>query len=72
MASTYPIGVLETVSTAEERDTVELMPAAGWPYWHGRWGVDKGVGTWLAIALHWPRLIGIALLGAGAVLSLRK
>jgi bacterial/archaeal transporter family-2 protein len=31
----------------------------------GLFGVDR-------IALHWPRLIGIALLGAGAVLSLRK
>jgi hypothetical protein len=34
---------------------VEPMPAAGWPYWRGRWGTDKGVGTWLAIALHRPR-----------------
>ena len=24
------------------------------------------------IALHWPRVVGLALLGAGAVLSLRK
>ena len=39
----------------EKELEVELMPAAGWPYWHGRWGVDKGVGTWLAIALHRPR-----------------
>ena len=31
----------------------------------GWFGVDR-------IALHWPRLLGIALLGAGAVLSLRK
>jgi bacterial/archaeal transporter family-2 protein len=31
----------------------------------GLFGVDR-------IALHWPRLLGIALLGAGAVLSLRK
>jgi transporter family-2 protein len=31
----------------------------------GLFGVDR-------IALHWPRLIGIALLGAGAVLSLRR
>ena len=31
----------------------------------GLFGVDR-------IALHWPRLIGIALLGAGAVLSLKR
>jgi bacterial/archaeal transporter family-2 protein len=31
----------------------------------GWFGVDR-------IALHWPRLLGIALLGAGAVLSLRR
>ena len=39
----------------EKELVVEPIPAAGWPYWHGRWGVDKGVGTWLAIALHRPR-----------------
>jgi transporter family-2 protein len=31
----------------------------------GLFGVDQ-------IALHWPRLLGIALLAVGAVLSLRK
>jgi transporter family-2 protein len=31
----------------------------------GLFGLDR-------IALHWPRLVGIVLLGAGAVLSLRK
>jgi transporter family-2 protein len=31
----------------------------------GLFGLDR-------IALHWPRLVGIALLGAGAALSLRK
>ncbi|HYY04413.1 MAG TPA: DMT family transporter [Gaiellaceae bacterium] len=31
----------------------------------GLFGVDR-------IALHWPRLVGIVLLGAGAALSLRK
>jgi hypothetical protein len=34
---------------------VEPIPGGGWPYWRGRWGTDKGLGTWLAIALHWPR-----------------
>ena len=28
--------------------------------------------TYLGIALHWPRLLGIGLLAAGAALSLKK
>ncbi|HYV16833.1 MAG TPA: hypothetical protein VE972_12535 [Conexibacter sp.] len=31
---------------------VEPLPAAGWPLWRGRWGVDRGPGTLIAHWLH--------------------
>jgi hypothetical protein len=31
--------------------TVEEMPEKGWPNWYGRWGTDRGLGTWLATTL---------------------
>jgi hypothetical protein len=39
----------------EKELVVEPIPSAGWPYWRGRWGTDKGAGTWFAISLHRPR-----------------
>jgi hypothetical protein len=31
--------------------TVDRMPEEGWPSWYGRWGTDRGLGTWLATTL---------------------
>lgn len=38
---------------------VELLPIEAskkdWVHWSGRWGMDRGPGTWLALRLHWKR-----------------
>lgn len=38
---------------------VELLPIEvskrDWAHWSGRWGVDRGPGTWLALQFHWKR-----------------
>ncbi len=35
---------------------IPLSPAkVDWAHWHGRWGIDGGTGTWLALQLHWKR-----------------
>ena len=47
----------------------EKEPAKDWRYWKGRWGMDRGLGTWLALRLHLgatPGLLrGLNSLGVG-------
>jgi hypothetical protein len=41
------------------KPSVELLPVApdklDWAHWPGRWGMDRGPGTRLALRLHWKR-----------------
>ena len=65
--------VCEPTSEATARPAVALLPLAAakpdWPSWKGRWGLDRGPGTLLALWLHlkrtpWP-LTRLNKVGAG-------
>jgi len=49
--------VCEPAGAPGTRPQVELLPLEpskhDWAHWSGRWGVDRGPGTWLALQLRW-------------------
>ena len=60
----HPMLPLSDVSVPEPGDsglTPEVVPLPvddtqlDWAHWHGRWGMDHGVGTWLALRLRMKR-----------------
>jgi hypothetical protein len=60
----HPMLPLSDVSVPEPGDpglTPEVVPLPlddtqlDWAHWHGRWGMDHGVGTWLALRLRLKR-----------------
>lgn len=65
--------VCEAAGEAGSKPAVALLPIAAskadWAHWRGRWGLDRGPGTLLALALHlkrtpWP-LTRLNKVGAG-------
>ena len=55
--------VCEPAGTPSGKPDVVLLPIAAskrdWAHWQGRWGFDRGPGTWLALQLHLKRTPGI-------------
>jgi hypothetical protein len=51
--------VCEPAGAPGTKPRVELLPLEpakhDWAHWSGRWGVDRGPGTWLALQLGWKR-----------------
>jgi len=51
--------VCEPAGTPSATPTVVLLPIEpskkDWAHWAGRWGLDRGPGTWLALLLHFKR-----------------
>jgi hypothetical protein len=59
-AGAHPMLPLSDVSVQDPGDpglTPDVVPLPveetqlDWAHWHGRWGMDRGVGTWLALVL---------------------
>jgi hypothetical protein len=55
--------VCEPAGTPSGKPDVVLLPVEAskrdWAHWKGRWGFDRGPGTWLALQLHLKRTPGI-------------
>jgi hypothetical protein len=55
--------VCEPAGTPSGKPDVVLLPIEAskldWVHWQGRWGLDRGPGTWLALQLHLKRTPGI-------------
>jgi hypothetical protein len=55
--------VCEPAGTPSGKPNIVLMPIeaskADWAHWQGRWGLDRGPGTWLALQLHLKRTPGV-------------
>ncbi len=55
--------VCEPAGTPTGKPDVVLLPIEpskrDWVHWQGRWGLDRGPGTWLALQLHLRRTPGI-------------
>jgi hypothetical protein len=55
--------VCEPAGTTSGKPEVVLLPIEAskhdWAHWQGRWGLDRGPGTWLALQLHLKRTPGI-------------
>jgi hypothetical protein len=51
--------VCEPAGTPGATPAIELLPIEpskrDWAHWSGRWGLDRGLGTWLALLLHFKR-----------------
>ncbi len=63
-AGAHPMLPLSDVSVPDQGEpgstpAIVLLPVddtqLDWAHWHGRWGMDRGVGTWLALKLRLKR-----------------